>query len=218
LLVADPRRASVLRHTRLQEVPSTDGIRLHLADDVRATWHATQLQAGDPEAPLPYWAVAWGGGLALARYLREHPAAVADRRVLDVGSGSGLVAIAAARAGARHVTALDVDPFAIAAIGLNARANAVRVDVRRRDAFGDEVPDVDVILAGDTWYAADLATRALDWLRRAGDAGVEVLIGDPGRADLPIAALVELARYEVRTTSDLEDLALRQAAVYGLAD
>jgi predicted nicotinamide N-methyase len=216
--VVDSRRAFVLRHTRLQAVPGLDDLRLHLTDDIRTTWHATQLETGDLDAPLPYWSVAWGGGLALARYLGEHPDAVAGRRVVAVGAGSGIVAIAAALAGATEVVATDLDPYAVAAIGLNARVNGVRIDARRGDAFADDPPDADVVLAGDTWYDAEVARRALDWLRRVRAAGIDVLVADPGRAHLPTQALVELARSDVRTTSDLEDLALRQAAVYRLAD
>ena len=199
-------------------MPGLEDLRLHLTDDIRATWHATQLETGDPDAPLPYWSVAWGGGLALARYLQEHPDAVAGRRVVDVGAGSGIVAIAAALAGATEVVATDLDPFAVAAIGLNARANRIRIDARRGDAFAADPPETDVVMAGDTWYDADVARRALDWLRRVRAAGIDVLVADPGRAHLPTEALVELARYEVRTTSDLEDLALREAAVYRLID
>jgi predicted nicotinamide N-methyase len=193
-------------------------MRLHLTDDVRATWHATQVETGDPDAPLPYWAVAWGGGLALARYLQDHPETVAGRRVVDVASGSGLVAIAAMQAGAAAVVATDVDPYAIAAISLNARANHVRIDAHRQDAFDGESPDADVVLAGDTWYEAGLAAHVLRWLERVRAAGIDVVIGDPGRTHLPRAALVEIASYAVRTTSDLEDLALRQAGVYRLID
>ena len=216
--MADSRRAFVLRQTHRRDVPGIGGLRLHLTDDVRATWHATQLETGDPDAPLPYWSVAWGGGLALARHLRADPAAVRGRRVVDVGAGSGIVAIAAAQAGATDVLAIDVDPFAVAAIALNASTNRVRVHAHRADAFGAGPPDADVILAADTWYDPDVARRALDWLRRARAAGSDVLIGDPGRAHLPATALIELARYDVRTTSELEDLALRQAAVYRLTE
>jgi predicted nicotinamide N-methyase len=216
--VADSRRALVLRSTRLQDVPGLEGIRLHLTDDVRATWHETQLETGDPDAPLPYWAVAWGGGLALAHYLRERPETVAGRRVVDVASGSGLVAIAAARAGAASVSASDVDPYAIAAIELNARANHCRLDAHRQDAYAADPPDADIVLAGDTWYDADLASRALPWLHRVRAAGLDVIVADPGRSHLPREALVELTSYPVRTTSDLEDLGFRRAAVYRLAD
>lgn len=211
------RRAFVRRHTSLRPVPGIEGIRLHLADDVVALWRALQLETGDPDTPLPYWAFAWGGGLALACYLRDHPGAVAGRRVLDLGAGSGLVAIAALRAGATHALAVDIDPFAAAVMPLNAAAHGVRLDVLRRDVLDDEMPaDVDVVLAGDTWYEATLAERVLPWLSRGAAAGIDVLIGDPDRRYLPSDVLVELARYPVRTTSDLEDLVRTDAAVYAL--
>jgi predicted nicotinamide N-methyase len=215
-MVAAPR-AFVLRHTRLRPVPGIEGIRLHLADDLLPVWRALQVETADPEAALPYWAAAWGGGLAIARHLAERPEIVAGRRVYDLASGSGLCAIAAARAGAAHVEAVDIDRFAAAAVALNARANGCRVDVKRRDALADASPDVDVLLAGDCWYEAGLAARVLPWLLRAQAQGIEVLVGDPGRAYLPNGALIELARYDVRTTSDVEDLAFMSARVYRLA-
>ena len=161
------RRAFVLRHTRLRPVPGIEGIRLHLADEVLPLWHAVQVETGDPEAALPYWAFAWGGGLAIARYLREHPRAVAGRRVFDLAAGSGLCAIAALGAGASEATSADIDAFAWVSVELNARANGRRVSVVRRDVLDEEPPDVDVILAGDCWYDARLAERVLPWLRRA---------------------------------------------------
>jgi predicted nicotinamide N-methyase len=214
--MAPSPRAFILRHTRLRQVPGLEEIELHLADDILDVWGALQVETGDPETALPYWAVAWGGGLAVGRYLRDHPELVAGRRVFDLGSGSGLCAIVAHRAGAQHVEANDIDPFAAAAITLNARANRCRVDVARRDALDQEPPDVDVILAADCWYNAELAGRVLPWLRRAEAASIQVLIGDPGRDHLPREALVEVATYDVRTTSDLEGLRLTQGHVYRL--
>jgi predicted nicotinamide N-methyase len=214
--MASSRRAFVLRHTHLRPVPGLEEIELHLADDVLDVWGALQVVTGDPETALPYWAVAWGGGLAVGRYLGDHPGLVAGRRVFDLASGSGLCAIAAVRAGAQQVEANDIDPFAIAAIALNARANRCRIDVARRDALDEEPPDVDVILAADCWYNAELAGRVLPWLRRAEADGIDVLIGDPGRDHLPREALVEVATYDVRTTSDLEGLRLTQGHVYRL--
>ena len=165
--MASSPRAFVLRHTHLRPVPGLEEIRLHLADEVLPLWHAVQVETGDPDAALPYWAFAWAGGLAIGRYLREHPEAVAGRRVFDLASGSGLCAIAAMHAGAAEATGADIDAFAAAAIELNARANGHRVTVVRRDVLDDEPPDVDVILAGDCWYEARLAERVLPWLRRA---------------------------------------------------
>ncbi len=210
-------RAFVVRHTRLRPVPGLEEIQLHLADEVLPLWHAVELETGSPDPALPYWAFAWAGGLAIGRYLREHPEAVAGRRVFDLASGSGLCAIAALCAGATEATAADIDPFAAAAIQLNARANGHRVTVVHRDVLDDEPPDADVVLAGDCWYEARLAERVLPWLQRARGRGIDVVVGDPGRRHLPAAHLVELATYEVRTTTELEDLALKQGRVFALA-
>jgi predicted nicotinamide N-methyase len=212
--LAAASRAFVLRQTRLRPVPGLEAIRLHLADEVLPLWGAVQLETSDDDAPLPYWAFAWGGGLAIAHYLRDHPEVVAGRRVFDLASGSGLDAIAAMEAGASAVTAADIDPFAVVAIGLNARANGHRITVLARDVLDEPPPDVDVVLAGDCWYEAGLAERVLPWLQRVRAAGTEILVGDPGRRYLPAAALEEIATYEVRTTTELEDLALKTGSVY----
>jgi predicted nicotinamide N-methyase len=201
----------------LQPVPGLDRLRLHLADDVNSLWRATQEVTGDPETPIPFWAFAWGGGLAIASYLRDHPETVSGQRVLDIASGSGLCAIAAARADASEATAVDIDRFAVAAIGLNARANGRRLDVVRADLLDDEPPDVDVILAGDCWYEQCLGERATAWLLRARSRGINVLIGDPGRRYLARENLRELASYDVRSTTDLEDLGRTSASVFELA-
>ena len=211
-----PARSFVRRHTRLRPVPGLEEIRLHLADEVLPLWHAVQVDTGDPDAALPYWAFAWGGGLALAHYLRDRPEIVGGRRVFDLGSGSGLVAIAALSGGATSVIAADIDPYAAAAIELNARANGHRVGIVRRDVLDEEPPDVDIVLAGDCWYEALLAERVQRWLRRAADLGIAALVGDPGRRYLPAAEFVEVARYEVRTTTELEDLALKEGRVLRL--
>jgi predicted nicotinamide N-methyase len=214
--MANSARSFVVRHTRLRPVPGLEGLRLHLADDVLALWHDVQVELDDPDAALPYWAFAWGGGLALAHYLRDHPGSVAGRRVFDLASGSGLCAIAALQAGAVDAIAADIDPFAAAAAAINARANGQRVDAIRRDVLDEDPPDVDVVLAGDTWYEGGLAARVLPWLERCRDRDIDVLVGDPGRRYLPTDALTELATYEVRTTTELEDLDRRAAHVYAL--
>ena len=215
--VSNSARAFVLRHTRLQDVSGLAGIRLHLADDVLALWRATQDETGDADAPLPYWAFAWGGGLAIARYLREQPELVTGRTVIDLASGSGLCAIAAMNAGAAAVTAVDIDPFACAAIAINTRANGHRLTVVCADVLDEAPPrDVDVILAGDCWYEASFAARATGWLQSAAERGIEVRIGDPDRRYLPLDAVRRLATYEVRSTTDLEDMNRSQASVYEL--
>jgi len=197
-------------------VPGLETIRLQLAAEILPLWGAIQRESADADAPLPYWAFAWAGGLAIARHIQEHPELVAGRRVFDLGSGSGLCAIAALEAGAVDAVAADIDPYAVAAIPLNARANGVRVTVVHRDVLDEPPPDADVVLAGDCWYETGFAERVLPWLRRARAAGLDVLVGDPGRRYLPLADLVELARYDVETTTDLEDQDQKEAAVYAL--
>jgi len=212
------RRALVAHHTRLQPVPGVPGIRLHLAGEVAPVWRATETALGIAGAPIPYWAFAWAGGLALARFVEEHPDEVVRRHVLDLATGSGLVAIAAARAGASMVTGADVDPFAEAAVALNARANGVPIAFVARDLLDEEPPDVDVILAADTWYEGPLAERVLPWLRAAARRGIRVLVGDPGRRYLPAEGLVPIASYQVETTTQLEDRAVVRSTVFTLAE
>jgi predicted nicotinamide N-methyase len=215
--VAASARAFILRHTRLRPVRGLEEIRLHLADEALPLWHAVQIETGNPDATLPYWAFAWAGGLAIGRYLRDHPESVAGQRVFDLASGSGLCGIAALKAGAATVTAADIDVFAVSAIELNARANGHRIGVIRRDVLDEDTPDVDVILAGDCYYDAELAERVTSWLKRARVRGIDVLVGDPGRRYLPTDDMLELASYHVRTTTELEDLDLKMGQVYALA-
>src|SRR4051794_17615184 len=217
LFRASAARAFVRRHTVLREAPDLPGLRLHLAADVLDVWRLTQLELADDDAPMAYWAAAWAGGLAVASFVRERPEIVAGRRVLDFGSGSGLVAIAAMQAGAALVDAVDIDPFAMAAIQLNARANDVKVSPVRRDIVGDPPPaDVDVLLAAGCWYEEGFAGVVTPWLRTVRDAGIDVLIGDPGRRFLPLSEIEEVASYEVRTPSALEDQDQHSARVYRL--
>jgi len=195
------------------------GVRLHLADAVDPVWHATEEATGVDGAPIPFWAFAWAGGLALSRWLIDHPEEVKRRTVLDFATGSGLVAIVAARLGAT-VSAVDIDPFAEAAVSLNARANHVRVSYSTRDLLDEPPPAIDVLLAADTWYESPLADRVLPWLRTASAAGIRVLVGDPGRKYLPApseSGLVEVASYHVKTTTTLEDRDIVEARVFELA-
>jgi predicted nicotinamide N-methyase len=213
------RRAFVRRHTRLRDVVGVPGVRLHLADAVEPVWHAVEREMAIDGAPIPFWAFAWAGGLALARYLQTQPEEVGGRSVLDFATGSGLVAIVAAQVGAAQVAAVDIDPFAEAAVALNARANHVHLAYATRDLLDEPPPQVDVLLAGDTWYEGPLAERVLPWLRAAADAGVRVLVGDPGRRYLPPpvdAGLVELAAWPVHTTTTLEDREVVTARVFVL--
>jgi predicted nicotinamide N-methyase len=182
---------------------------------VDPVWHATEETLGVDDAPIPFWAFAWAGGLALSRWLIDHPDEVAGRTVLDFATGSGLVGIVAARLGAT-VSAVDVDPFAEAAVALNARANRVHVGYAARDLLDEPPAPVDVLLAADTWYESPLADRVLPWLRAASARGVRVLVGDPGRKYLPPVAsgFAELARYPVRTTTTLEDREVVEGRVF----
>lgn len=174
-----------------------------------------RLAAADPDFGSPYWARTWGGGVALARYVLDHPETVAGKRVLDLGAGSGLVAIAAALAGAGEVRAADVDPYAVAATRLNAAANEVRVEAIRNDVTDGEPPDVDLMLVGDLFYDPALAARVEPFLRRCLAAGMAVLIGDPWRAPLPADRLRVVAEYPVTDYGD-PDGAVRAAAVFEL--
>jgi predicted nicotinamide N-methyase len=206
-------RAFVRRHTTLVAVPGLSGVVLHVASDVTELWHACGSELGLADPPLPFWAFPWAGGLAVARHLADHPEEVAGRRVLDLASGSGLCAIAALRAGAGSVQAVDVDPLAEAAVTVNARANALHVPVRRTDLLGGPPPDADVVLAGDVCYEEAMAERMLAWLAAAAADGRRVLVGDPGRRYLP-AGLRRVASYEVITSRELERAELTAAGVF----
>jgi predicted nicotinamide N-methyase len=200
--VIDPA-AFVRQQTNLATPPLVPEIRLHLASAVTPLWRATEATLAAREVPPPYWAFAWPGGQALARYVLDSPAAVRGRSVLDFAAGSGLVGIAAALAQSAATTAADIDRIAVAAIALNAAANGVRVDILHDDPIGR--PSVwDVVLAGDVCYEQPMAGRATDWLRRLAAAGTAVLLGDPGRSYRPADGLEELARYRVPTSLDLE--------------
>lgn len=175
-------------------VPGIPEIRLHKA--VPSSGLA-RLAAADAAFGSPYWAYHWAGGLALARHVLDNVGVVAGRRVLDLGAGSGLVAIAAAKAGAAMVTAAEVDPYAVAALRLNVALNAVSVAVIEGDLLDGDPPEVDIVLVGDLFYAADLAVRVTGFLERCVARGIEALVGDPWRAPLPTDRLREVARYEV---------------------
>lgn len=174
-----------------------------------------RLADADPDFGSPYWARPWGGGLALARHVLDRPETVAGRRVLDLGAGSGLVAIAARLAGASAVTAADVDPYAVTATRLNAAANGVAVETAQGDLTAGNPPDVDLMLVGDLFYDPDLATQVLAFLERCVAAGIAVLIGDPWRAPLPADRLRVVAEYAVADFGD-PDGAARAAAVFEL--
>ena len=192
-------------------------LELHLADDMEHAWASLQTELDDATLPPPFWAFAWLGGQALARYVLDTPAEVAGRRVLDLATGSGLCALAAVRAGAAHVEGVDVDPVAVVAAGLNAERNGAEVVLHARDLLDEPLaPDVDVVLAGDVFYDAAMAERVLPWLLAASRGGARVLLGDPGRHYLPRALLTELAAYDLQTTRDLEGVLVKTTGVYAL--
>lgn len=205
-MTTEDRRAVIVGRTELRNPAIVPEVELHLVDDIVGLWDVTGA-----DDPPPFWSVAWLGGQALSRYVLDHPEQVRDRSVLDLGSGSGLVAISAALAGARHVLAADIDPYCVEAIALNAAHNGVQVDVTVDDLLDDDPPDVDVILAGDVWYERAFAERVLDWLGRS---RALVLLGDPGRAYLPQSGWVELAAYDVPTTRDLEGVENKRVRVF----
>jgi predicted nicotinamide N-methyase len=210
------RRALIARHTRLGLVEGLADVRLHLARDTTPVWQATVVALGTATVPIPFWAFAWAGGLAISRYLHDHPEEVAGKQVVDFATGSGLCAIVAMREGAAKALGIDIDPFAEAAVPLNARANRVRVGFSASDPLDADPPEADVLLAGDVCYESPLAERVFPWLRRAAANGTRVLVGDPGRRYLPADELVPLAGYDVHTTTQLEDRAVVKASVYTL--
>lgn len=207
------RAAFIRAETRLLPVPHAPEIRLHVADEATALWQRTEDELGAIGLPPPFWAFAWAGGQALARYVIDHPECVRGRRVLDVASGSGLVAIAAAMAGASAVEAADIDAFATAAIALNAAANGVTVTARLADLVGQD-EGWDVVLTGDIFYERDISERMTPWLMALEARGATVLIGDPGRSYLPKHQVEQIAQYRVQVTRDLEDADIKLARVW----
>lgn len=218
---ADPRadrRAEefVRAHTVPTALAYLPGLRMYLADDAIALWETTERAADGVQLPPPFWAFAWAGGQAVARHLLDHPSTVAGRRVLDLACGGGVVALAAARAGAASVLAVDIDRYAMAATRLNAAANGLAVDARMADLVDGEPPEVDVVLAGDVCYSREMTGRVLGFLGRAQARGADVLLGDPGRAYLPHARLTRVSTHTVPVTLALEDAETKTATVWRL--
>jgi predicted nicotinamide N-methyase len=207
--------AFIAAQTAIAAPPLTPEIRLHLATEITPIWEATEMTLAEMNLPPPYWAFAWAGGQALTRFLLDQPGWVRGKKVLDFSAGSGLSAIGAAKAGAAQVQAAEIDSFAIAAIALNARINDVAIDLVREDLVGI-APRWDVVLAGDVCYERPMAERVIAWFRALAGRGVAVLMGDPGRAYLPRSGLLELARYQVPTSLELEDRTLRETIVWRL--
>ena len=196
--------AFIRAETTLASAPLVPEIRLHLATEIAPIWQASEAFLAARGIEPPFWAFAWPGGQALARALLDAPGMVRGLRVLDFAAGSGIAAIAAARAGAAQVEASEIDPVAAVAITLNAAANGAAVRALARDLVG-EAPRWDVILAGDVCYAAPMTAHILPWLRAMAAAGVRVLLADPGRAWLPREGLEPLSRHSVPTSLELED-------------
>ena len=211
-------RQVITANTRLVSVPYVPEIRLQQAEDPFTVWEQVESTTAQTELPPPFWAFAWAGGQALARYLLDHPGLVSGQRVLDVASGSGLVAIAAARCGARPVLAVDVDELAVKAISVNAAANGARVRPVLADLLDGDAEGARVVLCADAFYEEDLAARILRFLHRARAGGARVLVGDPGRAFLPTAGFVPLASYEIPVTVALEGMTSKRATVYEVTD
>jgi predicted nicotinamide N-methyase len=207
------RRDFVLANTRLMAPPLAPEIRLWLADEAVPLWKKTEEELASMGLPPPFWAFAWAGGQALARYALDNPALIAGRRALDFGSGSGLVAIAAALSGAATVEASDIDAFAIAAIEANAAENGVLVAPRRENLIGAD-EGWETVLAADVAYEKDLAEAAMEWLAGLARRGATVLIGDPRRAYLPHDRLECAMEYSVPVTRELEDSEIKRTGVF----
>lgn len=207
----------IAENTRLLTPPLVPEIKLHLAEESIPIWKKTEEELGEMNVPPPFWAFAWAGGQALARYLLDHPDLTSGKRVLDLGCGSGLTAIAAGLAGASAVLAADIDAFSLAATALNATTNGVRVETTARDMLDDATCAFDVILVGDLFYERQLADRVLGYIERAKAGGAISLIGDPQRSYFPRGRFTQLATYEVPVTRELEDAEIKKTAVWRLA-
>ncbi|MGJ4857629.1 methyltransferase [Labrys sp. La1] len=210
------RSAFIAANTRPLPVPHAPEISLYLADEVTPLWLKTEEELGAMGLPPPFWAFAWAGGQALARYILDHPDHVAGHRVLDFASGSGLVAIAAMKAGAAQALAADIDEFAVEAIRLNADLNGVAVEPCGENVLGRFDRPVDVVLAGDIFYDREISAEVLAWLKGWRERGATILVGDPGRTYLPRDELNLLATYQVPVSRDLEDLEIKKTSVWTL--
>jgi predicted nicotinamide N-methyase len=213
-LVNSPDSAFIRAHTRLSPAPHVPEVCLHLADDAIALWETTEEELRRGEQPPPFWAFAWAGGQALARYVLDHPDLVSGRTVFDLAAGSGLVAIAAAKAGAAAVTANEIDPLAVAAIAANAEANDVEVTAVLDDVLAGDADGAEVVLAGDVFYSKSMTDQVLPFLRRAAGRGALVLIGDPGRAYLPHGQLEPVAVHDVPVMRSLENADIKTTTVW----
>ncbi len=210
------RTGFILANTRLLSPPLVPEIHLHLAEESLPIWRKTEEELGEMGLPPPYWAFAWAGGQALARYIFDHTAELAGKRVLDIGAGSGIAAIAAAKAGASQVAAADIDALAVAAMDLNAAANDVTIAATADDWLNRDAPQGDVLLVGDLFYERELAERVMAFIRRKAADGARVLVGDPRRSYFPKDTFAPIAHYDVPVTRELEDAEIKRAAVWQL--
>jgi predicted nicotinamide N-methyase len=210
------RSAFILANTRLLSPPLVPEIRLHLAEESLPIWRKTEEELGEMGLPPPYWAFAWAGGQALARYILDHGDQIRGRTVIDIGAGSGLSAIAAAKVGASRVEASDIDAIAVSAMNLNAAANDVSIRPTTDDWLSGAPPAADVVLIGDLFYERPLAERVMAFVQAAAARGSLVLVGDPRRNYFPTDAFAAVAQYEVPVTRELEDAEIKRAAVWQL--
>lgn len=206
----------IAANTRLQAVPHAPEISLWLADEITPLWRLTEEELGAMGLPPPFWAFAWAGGQALARWLLDHPDQVAGQRVIDLAAGSGLVGVAAMKAGAASVLAADIDPFCAAAVAANARSNGVEIAFTDANLLDAPPPPADLICAGDVFYEKPMAEAVLAWLKQAQANGTRVIVGDPGRTYFPKSGLTLLAEYTVPTTRELEDQEVKRSRVWSL--
>ncbi len=216
-MTPDERARFVRAHTEILAPPLVPEVKLHLAHEALPIWQKTEEELGEIGLPPPFWAFAWAGGQALARHVLDHPALVMGKRVVDLASGSGLVGIAALKAGAVEVLAADIDLFAVAAMEINAALNGVALRITGDNLLAHAAPRHDVILVGDLFYEQSLAATCFAWLTAAREEGATVFIGDPGRSYLPKDKLVSIATYAVPVTRDLEDAEIKKTSVWRLA-
>jgi predicted nicotinamide N-methyase len=210
------RRDFVRANTRVARPAIVPELALQLADPTTPIWALSEAELKALGLPPPYWCYAWAGGQALARYLLEHPAEVAGRRVIDFATGSGVVALAAVKAGAGQVFAADIDPFCEAAVGLNAERNGLSLGFTSDNLLAGPPPAVDLILAGEVWHQGPLADEVITWLKAARGVGTRVLLGDPGRIHFPKEGVVRLADHVVPTIGALEGADVMRAVVWEL--
>ena len=211
-------RARFIReNTTLMSPPRVPEVQLYLAHEAAPLWQKTEEELGEMGLPPPFWAFAWAGGQALARHVLDHPEIVQGKRVIDLASGSGLVGIAAMKAGAARVLAADIDAFSVEAIAINAETNGVSVEATVRDLLDQPAEACDVVLVGDLFYEKGLAAKVFAWLEEAEGRGILTLIGDPGRSYLPREKLTKLAEYKVQVTRDLEDADVKLTSVWRLS-